>query len=138
MRYAPDSRLGKVDLAWVSLCIIDDLRNSLGGERCVREHDLRLPGDARNWRDIADEIEIELSVEAGIDCVRRPDQKERIAVRGAFTTAWVAILVPAPGRFSITNGWPRRSDSHCPISRATMSYPPPAAKPTMMCTGRDG
>jgi hypothetical protein len=32
----------------------------------------------------------------------------------------------------------RRSDSHCPIRRAVMSLPPPAAKPTMMRTGRVG
>src|SRR6516165_5611545 len=44
----------------------------------------------------------------------------------AFTTASVAILVPAPGRFSTTNCWPSRSDSHCPIIRATMSVAPPA------------
>jgi hypothetical protein len=31
-----------------------------------------------------------------------------------------------------------RSDSHCAIRRATMSAGPPAAKPTMMRTGRDG
>jgi hypothetical protein len=53
----------------------------------------------------------------------------------AFTTASVAILVPAPGRFSTTNCWPRRCDSHCAISRATISVEPPAAKPTMTRTG---
>jgi hypothetical protein len=56
----------------------------------------------------------------------------------AFTTASVAILVPAPGRFSTTNCWPSRSESHCPMIRATMSVAPPAAKPTMMRTGRAG
>ena len=54
------------------------------------------------------------------------------------TTASVAILVPAPGRFSTMNCWPSRSESHWPIRRATMSAPPPAGKPTMMRTGRDG
>src|SRR6516165_10617676 len=46
---------------------------------------------------------------------------------GARTTASVPILLPAPGRSSMTNGWPRRSDSHCPIRRATVSDVPPAA-----------
>jgi len=42
---------------------------------------------------------------------------------GAFTTASVAMFVAAPGRFSMMKVWPSRSDSHCPISRATMSFP---------------
>src|SRR5262245_59408578 len=42
-----------------------------------------------------------------------------------FTTASVAILVPAPGRFSTTNDWPSRSESCCPIRRATTSALPP-------------
>src|ERR1700730_4047001 len=104
MRYAPDSRLGKVDLAWVSLCIIDDLRNSLGGERCVREHDLRLPGDASNWRDIADEIEIELSIDAGIVCVRRPHQKVRIAIRGRIHAS-LGSDIGAGARSIFFNKW---------------------------------
>ena len=54
------------------------------------------------------------------------------------TTASVPILLPAPGRFSMRNGWPRRSDSHCPIGRATISNPPPAGAPTIRRTGRDG
>jgi hypothetical protein len=31
-----------------------------------------------------------------------------------------------------------RSDSHCPIRRATMSVPPPGPKGTISRTGRDG
>src|SRR6516165_8175650 len=31
-----------------------------------------------------------------------------------FTTYSVPMLPPKPGLFSITNCWPRRSDSHCP------------------------
>jgi len=34
----------------------------------------------------------------------------------------------------MTNCWPSRSDSHCPIKRAMMSVPPAGAKPTMMRT----
>jgi hypothetical protein len=41
-------------------------------------------------------------------------------------------------RLSTMNCWPVRSDSHCPMSRALMSFGPPAAKPTTMRTGRDG
>src|SRR5205823_9321012 len=56
----------------------------------------------------------------------------------ARTTDSVPILPPAPGRFSITNDWPRRSDSHCPIRRATTSDPPAAANPVSRCTGLFG
>src|SRR5882672_4106699 len=52
--------------------------------------------------------------------------------------ASAAILVLAPGRFSMMNGWPSRSESHWPMRRAVMSDAPPAAKPTMMRTGRVG
>ena len=37
--------------------------------------------DARDRRDVADEIEIELVVERRVDRVRRSDQEERVAVR---------------------------------------------------------
>src|SRR5215467_15346108 len=43
----------------------------------------------------------------------------------------VAQLAPPPGRFSMTNGWPRRSDSHCPIRRAMVSAPPAGANGTI-------
>src|SRR5262249_23310450 len=54
------------------------------------------------------------------------------------TVASAATLVPAPGRFSTTNGWLRRSDSHCATRRARMSDALPALKPTRMRTGRVG
>jgi hypothetical protein len=38
--------------------------------------------DARDRRDVADEIEVELVIERRVDCVRRTDQEEREAVRG--------------------------------------------------------
>ena len=48
------------------------------------------------------------------------------------------MLLPAPGLFSITNGWPNRSESHCPMMRATGSDAPPGTKPTTQRTGRVG
>jgi hypothetical protein len=65
--------------------------------------------------------------------------EHRHAESGAdVTTTSVPILPPAPGRFSVTKDWPRWSVSHCPISRAVMSTPPPAAKPATIFTGRVG
>src|SRR4051795_4678507 len=47
-------------------------------------------------------------------------------------------MAPPPGLFSMTTGWPKLSDSFCPYTRAMMSLPPPALKPTMMWIGRAG
>ncbi len=46
---------------------------------------------------------------------------------GALATWEAPMLVPAPGRFSITNGLPSRCSSRRPSSRAMASVPPPAA-----------
>jgi Arc/MetJ-type ribon-helix-helix transcriptional regulator len=50
----------------------------------------------------------------------------------------MAILPLAPGRLSMMNCWPSRSDSQWPMRRALMSFSPPGAKPTTMRTGRVG
>jgi hypothetical protein len=48
------------------------------------------------------------------------------------------MLVAPPGRFSITNGWPSRFDSHCAITRAAISVVPPGETATKTRTGRAG
>src|SRR5581483_3516549 len=47
-------------------------------------------------------------------------------------------MAPPPGLFSTITGWPRLSESFWPNTRAMMSLPPPAAKPTMMRIGLAG
>ena len=64
---------------------------------------------AGDRRAVADEIEIELGEQRRIGRVGRGGEEQRIAVRGGAQTAWVAMLVPAPGRLSTTNCWPSRS-----------------------------
>src|SRR6266540_2540374 len=49
-----------------------------------------------------------------------------------------AMAPPAPARFSTTMLWPRYSASLLCMTRATVSVPPPGAKPTTMVTGRVG
>ena len=75
---------------------------------------VRHADDAGDRCDVAAEIEAELVVERLIDQIRRRDEEERVAVRRARTTAAVPILPPPPGRLSITNGWPSRSDATDP------------------------
>src|SRR5262249_50454210 len=127
-----------VDLGGIGLGIRDELGNRLGRHRGMHLYGKRLASDARNRRDVADEIKIELVVEGGVDRVHESGHKERISVRGAVTTLSVPMLLAAPGGFWMTIGWPSRSDSHCPIRRPMMSVPPAGANPTMMRTGRDG
>src|SRR4051812_25974098 len=47
----------------------------------MHNHDGRLAANARNWSDVADEIEIELVVERRIDGIRRIGEQKGIAIR---------------------------------------------------------
>src|SRR3954453_14207732 len=44
-------------------------------------------------------------------------------------------MAPPPGLFSMMTGWPKLSDNFCPYTRAMMSLPAPAVKPTMIWIG---
>src|SRR5712692_8818814 len=48
------------------------------------------------------------------------------------------MMVLAPGRFSITTGWPQSSLIFWPMRRAMMSLGPPAGKGTIIRIGRLG
>src|SRR5262249_29106140 len=56
--------------------------NRLGWNRWMDHHNLGKADDARDGRDVADKIEIELFVERRIDRVCRCDQEKRVAIRG--------------------------------------------------------
>ena len=55
-----------------------------------------------------------------------------------FDTAWIDILVPAPGLFSMMTGCPSLSDSHALRIRTAASALPPGGKPTIQRNGRVG
>ena len=69
------------ELARIRLGIGDELGNRLGRNRWMYHHDKGTADEARDRRDVADEIEIELVVKRRIDRVRRTDQEQRVAVR---------------------------------------------------------
>src|SRR5262249_50036023 len=71
-----------VDLTWIGLGVGNELGNRLDRYRGVHLHGKRLAGNAPDRRNVADEIEIELVVEAGVDRVHESGHKERISVRG--------------------------------------------------------
>ncbi len=80
-RRGPDAGRRHVDLARIGLGVGDELGNGLGRNRWMYLHDVGRADDARDRRDVADEIEIELVVERRVDRIRRTDQQQRIAVR---------------------------------------------------------
>src|SRR6267143_7033327 len=51
---------------------------------------------------------------------------------------WIPIFCDAPGRFSITTGWPRNFDASGATMRATMSTGPPGAVGKTRRTGLAG
>src|SRR5437879_4175204 len=101
------------------------------------EHEQRIAADARNRRNIANEIEADPIVEHLTACALVISSSVCPSA-AAFTTASVATLPPAPGRFSMMTGCPSRPDSQGPSKRARISDPPPAALPTSNRTGRVG
>src|SRR5215470_13901730 len=71
-----------IDFARASLGIGDELGNRLSRDRWIYRHDKWCADNASDWRDIADEIVVELVVECCIDRVQTTDQEKRVAVRG--------------------------------------------------------
>src|SRR6516162_3574679 len=70
------------DLARISLSIGDELRNGLYRHRGMDLYGKRVSSNARDRRDVADEIEIELVVEGGVDRVHSDASEKRIAGGG--------------------------------------------------------
>jgi len=71
-----------VEFAGIGLGIGDELGNRLGRNRQVHHHDVGISDDARDRRDVADEIEVELVVQVRVDRVEATDQEQRVAVSG--------------------------------------------------------
>src|SRR5215470_7304102 len=69
------------DLARIGLGIGDELGNCFGRNRWMHRYDVRLPVNACDRRDVADEIETELVIERGVDGVPTADYEQRVAVR---------------------------------------------------------
>jgi hypothetical protein len=70
-----------VDLAGIGVGVGDELGNGLDRNRWIHLHHVGHADDARDRRDFADEIIIELVVERRVSRVGQRDQKERIAGR---------------------------------------------------------
>jgi hypothetical protein len=63
LRYASIAGRREADFAWIGPGIGDELRNDLGRDRCIHHHDDRHTHDVRNWRNVANGVEVEVLVE---------------------------------------------------------------------------
>src|SRR5262249_21332274 len=81
MGYAPSSSRAHVDLAWIGFSVSYELRDRFSRNGWNDHHDLGTTGNARDRRDVANEIEIELLVKQRITRVRRRGQEERMTIR---------------------------------------------------------
>jgi hypothetical protein len=79
---AADTGRRHVDLTRIGLGVSDQFGNGLRWERRVHHQDSRSAINARDRRDVADEIEIELVVERRVVRVNRGNLEQRIAVWG--------------------------------------------------------
>ena len=86
-----------VELARVSLGIVDELRDRPSRNGRMHQHDLGLAHHRRDRRNVANEIEVELGEERGVDGVRQPDLEQRVAVRRRVDHLFGGG-VPAPAR----------------------------------------
>jgi hypothetical protein len=77
-----NARRRHIELARIGFGIGNEIRDRLGRNRWIDDHDERLATDAGDRRNIAHEVVIELWVERGIDGVGRTDQQERVSVGG--------------------------------------------------------
>src|SRR6266478_5421343 len=84
MGYAPSSGRAQVDLAWIGCSVSDELRAGVSWNGWADNHGLGSTGDARDRSDVVDEIEIEPLVKRRIACVRKTNQKQRVAIRGSI------------------------------------------------------
>jgi len=67
MRSASDAGRSHIDFARVGSGMGDEPGNCIGRHRWVHYQNIRKSSNARDRRNVADEIEIELSVERGVD-----------------------------------------------------------------------
>ena len=67
MRPTAKSSGCKTHLARIAFCVGDEFRNRRDRNCRVHQHNVWGAHDAGNWRDVADEIEIEFLIKRGID-----------------------------------------------------------------------
>src|SRR6516225_6603047 len=80
MRRAAAPGRRHINFAWIGLGISDELGKRLRRNRRIHHHDIWKADDRCDRRDVAEEIEIELVVKRRVDCARRAEEAQGIAV----------------------------------------------------------
>src|SRR5262249_12664849 len=84
------------DPARVGLAVGDELANGPGWNRWVHLHDMGHAYDARDWRNITDEIVVEFLEQRRVDRGGGPDHEERIAICGCAYDCLDTDIAAAP------------------------------------------
>src|SRR5258708_39630517 len=71
-----------IDLTGVCLGVSNELRNGLGGDRWIDDHEKRGPVDASNRCDVEEKSKIEVVIERRVDRKRPGGCKKRITIQG--------------------------------------------------------
>src|SRR5262249_44883158 len=80
MSRAPNAARAHADLAGIGLGMGDELENRRDRKRWIHLHDMWHAVDARNRRNITNEVVVEFFEQCCIDCCGSTDHEERIAV----------------------------------------------------------
>src|SRR5215813_7310148 len=80
MGAAANTGRAKTNSAGIGLGVSDELGNRFRRNRWVHHHDIGASDEARDRRNVADEIEGEFLIKGCVERGRRADQEERIAV----------------------------------------------------------
>src|SRR6516165_5700821 len=116
----------------------NQFRKSPGRQRGTDLDNKRGASDAGDGDDIALEVKIQLLVERSVDCIRRGDQEQTVAVGGRPRDC-LGGHVAGGARPILDNEWHSKSlRQHWLITRARMSGVVPGGYPTIKRTGRDG
>src|SRR5262249_43049426 len=92
MGWVTIARRRHVNLAWVGFGVSDELRKCLSRKRCVHQHNVGLADNARDRRDVANEIETEPLIKRCGGCILGRGQEECVAVCN------LAVILPMSGR----------------------------------------
>src|SRR5262245_3050342 len=107
MGWGPGTARRHMDLARICLGIGDELGNRLGRNRRVHHHDGGISDDARDGRNVADEIVVELVVQCRVDRVEKRISGGEVSFQSL--PLWSLYSITSSARASSVGGTSRPS-----------------------------
>src|SRR5262249_55276847 len=92
----PNARRSEADLARVGLGISNEFGNRRRRERWIDRDNVGCESDARDWRNVLDEIEIKFFKQARVDRMGGCGLKEGVAVRDGSNDGFGRDIGPSP------------------------------------------